>query len=163
MKKLLIALALPASLAFVACERNQDRDIEADRTGPTAYGTDEAPVNGERDAFPGERADDMDVNDMGSATTGRGEGELEKNDDFAKGEGELEMSDSQIISQFETDLMSDPDLKAVAGDVKLVAEGDELVLRGTVATGDVGDAIEEYANELAEDKDVKNELTVAED
>jgi hypothetical protein len=174
MKKLLTLLAVPAALAMGACEqRDYDRDGDKDVAVRTD-GVDRDNIELDRDA---RGLPDLDYTKQQETTKdmfepGRGEGELEK--PAARGEGEREgntdsiseqldkndgMTNAQVISAFQSDMANDPDIKAVTRNIQLVERGGSLVLTGTVPSHDIGDAIEDYAQKLA-DRMVNNELEI---
>ena len=174
MKKLLTLLALPAALAMGACEqRDIDRDGDKDVVARTD-GVDRDNIETDRDA---RGLPDLDYTKQQETTRDmieprRGEGEIEKAP--ARGEGEREanadslndqldkndgMTNAQVIAAFNADLANDTDIKAVTRNVQIVERGDSLVLTGTVPSHDVGDAIEDYAQKLA-DRMINNELEI---
>lgn len=173
MKKLLTLMAVPAALAMGACEqRDYDRDGDRDVAVRTD-GVDKDNLELDRDA---RGLPDMDYKPTTETTRdmfepGRGEGELER--PAARGEGELEKKDSledqldkndgltnqQVITQFQAELANDPDIKAVTRNIQLQERGEDLVLTGEVPSHDIGDALEDYAQKLA-DRMVNNELKI---
>lgn len=167
MKKLLTLLAVPAALAMGACEqRDYDRDGDKDVAVRTD-GVDRDNIELDRDA---RGLPDLDYTKQQETTRdmfepGRGEGEIEK---APRGEGEIEkqldkndgLTNAQVISQFQTDLANDADIRAVTANIKLSENEDgDLILTGTVPNHDVGDALEDYAQKLA-DRTVNNELEI---
>jgi hypothetical protein len=180
MKKLLTLLAVPAAFAMGACEqRDYDRDGDRDVAVRTD-GVDNDNIELDRDA---RGLPDLDYTKQQETTRdmfepGRGEGELEKSPTVttpaARGEGEREgntdsledqldkndgMTNAQVIAAFQSEMANDADIKAVTRNIRLEERGDSLVLTGTVPSHDVGDAIEDYAQKLA-DRMVNNELEI---
>lgn len=177
MKKLLTLLALPAALAMGACEqRDIDHDGDKDVVARTD-GVDRDNIDLDRDARGMPHLDytkqEETTRDMYEPR--RGEGEIEKPAATApRGEGEREantdslddqldkndgMTNAQVIAAFNADLANDTDIKAVTRNIQIVERGDSLVLTGTVPSHDVGDAIEDYAQKLA-DRMINNELEI---
>lgn len=177
MKKLLTVLALPAALAMGACEQ-RDYDRDGDRDVALGDGVDRENIELDLDS---RNLPDLDYSKQQEKTRdmfepGRGEGERELGAEptpAARGEGELEGKDSlkdqldkndgktnaQVIAAFQSEMANDPDIKAVTRNIQLVERGDSLVLTGTVPSHDIGDAIEDYAQKLA-DRMVNNELKI---
>jgi osmotically-inducible protein OsmY len=147
MLKKSILIAAPFLFAFGAC-KDYDR---ADRVNTTeerarAAETVDRPI----------LRDDVD-NDRGTGMFDRDADDVDEDNIIIPEESaRVGLSDQQVVERFRADIKSDPDL--AKENVSLSVRGGKLVLEGTVSTEDVGEAIEEYAEELADDRDVDNRL-----
>lgn len=99
-----------------------------------------------------------------STLPGRGEGEGEQQLDtqVADESAAAGLSDQQLNTQYRKEIASDPDLAATASNTQLISSGGQLVLRGTVPSEDLKQALGEMAKVLADGREIKNEITVAE-
>lgn len=110
-----------------------------------------------------ERRDKADEKPLATAETpsaaaptmpGRGEGEREM------APAELILGDPALSESYRQEIASDPDLSATAGTTSLVTEEGQLVLKGTVPTTELRDALAKMAKVLADGRDIKNEIIV---
>ena len=69
-------------------------------------------------------------------------------------------SDRELMRQIRRDVVSDKSLSTYAHNVKIVAEGGKVTLKGVVHTDDEKKAIEDLARKHAGDANVTDEITV---
>ena len=72
-------------------------------------------------------------------------------------------SDRDLAKHVRQDVVHDKSLSTYGHNVKIVADGGKVTLRGPVHSEDEKRAIEEHARKYAGDGNVSNELTVKED
>ena len=72
-------------------------------------------------------------------------------------------SDRDLAKHIRQDVVHDKSLSSYGHNVKIVADGGKVTLRGPVHSEDEKRAIEEHARKYAGDGNVSNELTVKED
>ncbi len=69
-------------------------------------------------------------------------------------------SDRELMRQIRRDVVSDKSLSTYAHNVKIVAEGGKVTLKGVVHTDEEKKTIEDLARKHAGDANVTNEITV---
>jgi hyperosmotically inducible protein len=69
-------------------------------------------------------------------------------------------SDRELMRQIRHDVVSDKSLSTYAHNVKIVAQGGKVTLKGVVHTDDEKKTIEDLARKHAGDANVTNEITV---
>jgi hypothetical protein len=156
---ILLATA-PFILAIGAC-----RDYGRDRSGePLSHSGD---VTAEERARAAETMDNDTVPDdrLGAPAPMRDRGDSARGGDIDQDaivipeeSARVGLSDQQVVERFRADIQADPVLSKEKA--RLVLENGRLILRGSVSSKDVGDGLVDYAEKLADGREVVNELKV---
>lgn len=153
MQKLFLVLALPCLTALGACERG-DRDLDRDGFAERSSAHVDTPNDGRIDTPAENLAPKYDPK------YGRGEGEKERSAGVLDNDGADKVPEATVVASYRSMIAEDPTLAAAAGNTRLLVEEGDLVLRGTVATRDLSDALEDLAKQIAEGREIDNELEV---
>ena len=172
MQKLFIVVALPLFAALgLACERG-DRDLDRDGLADRSTARVDTPYV-ERDGLtdrstarvdtPNDDKLDSPAENM-APKFGRGEGEKELDRTGSAGvfdnDGEDKVPEAVVIETYRSMIAEDAVLAAAAGNTRLMVEEGDLVLRGTVATRDLSDSLEDLAKKIANDREIDNKLEI---
>ena len=139
MKTLFVVVVFPCLAAITACGAIDDREVAPDRS-----------VH-----FDEPHGDNL------APKYGRGEGERELGRGVLDSAGDRTVADATVMQDYRTMIAEDEDLAFAAGNTRLFLEDNHLVLRGTVATSGLSDALGELAKAIAEGGEVDNQLAVS--